>query len=416
MSDKPNVLCENPTFSKAFFLRSLVSAIFILCLTGHNNTTYSQGIISPGAFRIPQYLPLLHGKNVAVVCNYASAINSTHLVDTLLHYSRNEKKSFAIKMVFSPEHGFSGTYDAGSKVDGILMLYDSIPVISLYGTKTKPAKSDLQDIDIVVFDLQDVGVRFYTYLSTLHNVMQACAEEDIELVVLDRPNPHIHYVDGPVLETKYSSFVGMHPVPVVYGMTIGEYAHMINGEGWLGGDLHCTLKVIEVENYSRHSRYSFPEKPSPNLPNMRSVLLYPSLCFFEGTIISVGRGTPFPFQVFGHPDYPEKDFSFVPVSMPGASVNPEFKNKKCYGVDLTGYPLDSLVQTQQLNLFYLLQAYRKMNRKELFFNDYFKLLAGTDQLKKQILTGLTEKEIRASWEPGLKAFQTIRQKYLIYPD
>lgn len=416
MSDNPSTLLENSFFSTKFFLRLFAIVFVVVSSAWFCAWAYSQPTIRPGAFRISEYLPLVKGKNVAVVCNYASKVNSTHLVDTLLFYSRQEGTAFSVKRVFSPEHGFSGTYDAGSKVDGALMLYDSVPVVSLYGSKTKPSKSDLQDIEIVLFDLQDVGVRFYTYISTLHYVMQACAEEGIKLVVLDRPNPHIQYVDGPVLEMKFNSFVGMHPVPIVYGMTIGEYANMINGEGWLGENMKCTLKVIEIGNYWRHSRYSFPEKPSPNLPDMRSVMLYPSLCLFEGTVISVGRGTPSPFQVFGHPDYPEKNYSFIPKSKPGASLNPEYKNLRCFGVDLTRTSINSLYQTHQLNLSYLLAAYLKMNSKELFFNEYFNLLAGTDQLQKQILAGFTEKEIRVSWEPGLKNFETIRQKYLIYPE
>jgi uncharacterized protein YbbC (DUF1343 family) len=361
-----------------------------------------------------KYLPLITGKNVAVVANHTSLVNDLHLVDTLNRLGLQSGSAFRIKKVFSPEHGFSGYFDAGAQIDREDQLFSTLEIISLYGKNKKPTPEDLAGIDIVLFDLQDVGVRFFTYISTLHYVMQACAENDIPLIVLDRPNPHTHYIDGPILEKHYQSFIGMHPVPVVYGMTIGEYAHMINGEGWLGDTLSCDLEVIKVNHYTRKSFYTFPIKPSPNLPNMESVILYPSTCFFEGTIMSEGRGTPSPFQVFGHPDYPETDFSFTPVSTPGASIHPKLQNQVCYGLDLTSISIDSLRSTQELKIEYVVDAYKKMGERKDFFTDYFTLLAGTTMLQEMILQGRAIEEIRASWQPGLNAFKITREKYLLY--
>lgn len=341
-------------------------------------------------------------------------VNGTHLLDTLLKLNRINQLDIDINAIFSPEHGFSGLFDAGKVIENEELIFDSIQVISLYGKDKKPKHEDLLDIDIMIFDLQDVGVRFYTYISTLHYVMQACAENDVQLIVLDRPNPHINYIDGPVLEPEFKSFVGMHAVPIVYGMTIGEYGQMINGEGWLGEGLECDLKVIEVENYTRTSFYDIPTKPSPNLPNMQSILLYPSICLFEGTAMSVGRGTDWPFQIVGHPDYPIDSFSFKPVSTPGASLYPKLENEKCYGINYSNFELDSLRYTSEINIGLLLSIYQTMNVGEAFFTDYFELLAGTDTLRNQILQNKSEKEIRDSWRPGLNSFNTIREQYLIY--
>jgi uncharacterized protein YbbC (DUF1343 family) len=372
--------------------------------------------ILPGIFQMDSILPILKGKSVGLVANQASQINGVHLVDTLILLGKTQNAGIKIKKIFSPEHGFSGVFEAGKIIENEEQEYDSIQIVSLYGKNRSPEYKDLDGIDIVVFDLQDVGVRFYTYISTLHYVMQACAKFGIPLIVLDRPNPHTHYVDGPVLEDKYKSFVGMHPVPIVYGMTIGEYAQMINGEGWLGEGLKCDLKIIPIANYKRFSVYNFPSKPSPNLPNMQSVILYPSLCLFEGTAMSVGRGTDFPFQVLGHPNYKNKVFSFKPHSKPGACLYPKFEDETCYGLDFTGISLDTLRKTTQINIHLLLNAYADLNIDDAFFTDYFKLLAGTDVLQKQIVEGFSEKEIRESWKPGLKKFMEIREKYLIYAE
>jgi uncharacterized protein YbbC (DUF1343 family) len=366
--------------------------------------------ILPGAYNLEQYMPLISGKTIGVVANKASLINGTHLVDTLLSI----KTDIKINTIFSPEHGFSGTFDAGKSVEGEQFGKEEIKIISLYGNKKKPDVEDLKGIEAIIFDLQDVGVRFYTYISTLHYVMQACAENNISLVVLDRPNPHCNYIDGPVLEDKYKSFVGMHPVPVVYGMTIGEYAQMINGEGWLGDNLKCDLRIVTISNFKRDSFYEFTQKPSPNLPNMRAIYLYPSLCFFEGTVMSVGRGTDFPFQVFGHPIYADASFSFKPKSIPGASLYPKWQGETCFGQDLRNVSIDSLRAMKSLNLSFLFEAYSSLETNKDFFNNYFDNLAGTEKLRSDILQGKTVEEIRSYWKDDLIEFEKIRNKYLLY--
>jgi uncharacterized protein YbbC (DUF1343 family) len=369
----------------------------------------NKGLVKPGAERIGKYLELLNDKRIAIVANQTSTIGKTHLVDSLLGLGVN------IIKVFGPEHGFRGNAGAGEKIKDNTDIKTGLPVISLYGKHRKPTPDDLKDIDIVVFDIQDVGVRFYTYISTMTYVMEACAENDIEFLVLDRPNPHGSYVDGPVLEPDYSSFVGMHQVPVVHGMTVGEYAQMVNGEGWLENGAKCNLKVIKVQNYTHNSYYKLPIPPSPNLPNMNAIELYPSLCFFEGTIISVGRGTNLPFQVIGHPDFQEGDYSFSPVDISGVAMNPKYKGKVCKGFDLSGYA-DTIVFEKRLDLRWLIQMYKYFQGKDDFFISFFDKLAGTDKLRKQIIAGLTENEIRENWKPQLEDFKTIRKKYLLYPD
>lgn len=366
--------------------------------------------ILPAIYNTEKYVPLLSGKRIGVVANKSSKIQDRNLIDTLIALRID------IKAVFTPEHGFSGEFDAGLEVDNEQYHKNTIPVFSLYGDNKKPTNEQLAQIDLMVFDLQDVGVRFFTYLSTLHYVMQACAELNIPLIVLDRPNPNSFYIDGPVMEKKYMSFVGLHPVPVVYGMTIGEYSKMINGEGWLGNNLRCNLQIINIDNYSHQQRYYLSERPSPNLPDMRSIYLYPSLCFFEGTVMSVGRGTQFPFQTYGHPNYPQKDFSFIPVSLPGASKDPLLEGQKCFGVDLRGFSIDSLGNLGKINLNYIIDAYKKMKLKDKFFNNYFNCLTGTGELKEQIMDGLSADEIRKSWYPSIEEFKKIRVKYLLYPD
>ena len=370
----------------------LILLSFIFDLNGQNITT--------GAARINDYLPLIIDKEIAIVGNQTSIINNTHIVDTLL--SLNIK----IKKVFSPEHGFRGNEDAGALIENDVDSKTNLPIISLYGKNKKPSSEDLQDIDIILFDIQDVGARFYTYISTLHYVMEAAAENNIQLIVLDRPNPNGHYIDGPIREKKYESFVGMHPVPIVYGMTIGEYAKMINGEKWISQK--CDLKIIKIIGYNHDSHYDLPIKPSPNLPNSRSINLYPSLCLFEGTNISVGRGTKFPFQHFGAP-YIQSNYSFVPKSGKGSKY-PKHENIICYGTDLR-FQENYL---DQLNLVWLINCYKESSEKEKFFNNFFDKLAGNDKLRKQIISGKSIDEIRKSWQNDLVKFKKIRNKYLLY--
>ena len=374
-----------------------------------------------GAERSELYLPVLRGRNIAVVSNQTGVVpvrhhakagqDSTvyvHIVDMLLD------SGIRIQKIFSPEHGFRGQAEAGAAVKNGQDAKTGLPVVSLYGKHKKPTESDLQGIDLVLFDLQDVGVRFYTYISTLHYVMEACAEAGIPVLVLDRPNPHTAYTDGPVLDTSCcQSFVGMHPVPVVYGMTIGEYARMINGEHWLSGGLECDLQVIPVEAYTRHDVYAFPVPPSPNLRSMKAVYAYPSLCFFEGTPVSVGRGTYKPFECAGFPGSEAGDYRFTPRSLPGLSLTPPFKDEECTGFFVPDAYADSL--PCRLDLSYLLNLYRAYPQKEKFFNAFFAKLAGTQELARQIAAGKSEEEIRRSWQPDLKKFDGIRQKYLLYP-
>lgn len=367
--------------------------------------------VHPGASLTKAYFPLLKNKRLALVVNQASRIGTTHLADSLI------SAGFRVSRILAPEHGFRGNADAGQAIGNTKDAATGIPVISLYGKHIKPDAADLENIDLVVFDLQDVGARFYTYLSTLHEVMLACAEQHIPLLVLDRPDPNGSYIDGPVLDTLHCrSFVGMHPVPVVYGMTIGEYARMINGEGWLGAGKQCRLQVQPLSGYAHTSRYSLPVAPSPNLPNDLSVQLYPSLCLFEGTVISPGRGTPFPFQVLGHPALKTFGFSFMPESIAGKSMHPPFEGQTCYGLDLRAYDLQGSATNGRLNLGWLLQLYAAYPEKDRFFNAYFEKLSGTPLLRRQIEAGLNEQQIRESWKPGLEAFRLIRKKYVLYPD
>ncbi len=369
------------------------------------------GII-PAADRTAVYVPLLKSQRVGLIVNQTSMIGDNHLLDSLLSLEVDVTK------VFTPEHGFSGTADAGEQIADSKKA--QIPIISLYGKKKKPSAEDLQDVDILVFDIQDVGVRFYTYISTLHYMMEAAAEQGIPLIVLDRPNPNGFYVDGPVLDLEFKSFVGMHPVPVVYGMSIGEYATMINGEGWLEGGLTCDLKVIECKNYDHTMTYDLPVKPSPNLPNLKSILLYPSLCFFEGTTVSVGRGTDQQFQLFGHPALKDKmPFKFTPVSKPGAK-SPKHMGKECYGMEFHHVDSSTLHSDKRLQLSFLLKMYKAVKESGVDFflpnNNFFDKLAGNDSLKKKIIQNLSEDEIVESWQSDLEKFKKTRVKYLLYQD
>lgn len=379
--------------------------IFISC-----SGEQSEILILPGIYQTDRYISLLQNKNVAVVANHASYIDNTHLIDTL--FSLGVK----IEKIFAPEHGFMGTADAGEDVEDSSTEKRKIEIISLYGNNFKPKPEDLQGVDIVVFDLQDVGVRFYTYISTLHYVMEACAEQNIPLIVLDRPNPNAHYIDGPIREKRYQGMVAMHPVPIVYGLTIGEYAQMINGEGWLKDSIHCSLTVVPNKNYTHATYYKLPVSPSPNLPDMETVLIYPSMCLFEGTVMSEGRGTLSPFRVIGHPDFPDTAFSFQPKAIKGMSMYPKFKDVKCYGYDFRDISIDSLFNRNQIDLETFLDAYKKMNVGEAFFILYFENLIGTKNLRRDILEGKTAEEIRQSWKEGIEGYKKIRANYLIYPD
>jgi uncharacterized protein YbbC (DUF1343 family) len=359
--------------------------------------------IKTGADNFTYYLPLLKGKKVGIVTNQTGILsNKTHLVDFLL------EKNINLQKIFAPEHGFRGTADAGEHVIDGKDSKTGLPIVSLYGDNKKPKPEQLKGIDVMLFDLQDVGVRFYTYISSLHYIMEACAENNVELIVLDRPNPNGSIVDGPILEKENSSFVGMHVIPLLHGMTIGEYAQMIDGEKWLKNGIQCSLKVIPCLNYKREMSYSLPVKPSPNLPNDQSINLYASLCLFEGTTISVGRGTEMQFQIYGSPYLPKSSFSFTPKPNFGAK-DPVYNGKLCYGENLTTIP-----KVSNLELKWLMKAYNETPDKTKFFNPFFTKLAGTKKLQQQIEAGIPEFEIRKSWEKGLNDFKTMRKKYLIY--
>lgn len=360
--------------------------------------------VETGASQIPLVLSKVQGKRVAMMVNQTTVVGKTHLVDSLRLLGIDIKKIFAV------EHGFRGTADAGEVVKNSIDAKTNIPIVSLYGNNKKPTPENLADVDLVLFDIQDVGARFYTYISSLHYLMEACAENQKPLIVLDRPNPNGSYVDGPILQKEFKSFIGMHPVPVVHGMTIGEYAQMINGEGWLQGAKKCSLEIIRLKNWTHADFYSLPVRPSPNLPNDQAIALYPSICFFEGTAISVGRGTYHPFEWVGHPDLKGYTFQFTPVSIDGMSKQPPFENKLCYGLDLSG----AVVQ-KRIDLSYLIRIYKDFPDKEKFFSKFFNTLAGSTNLKEQIIAGRSEEEIRASWQGDLEAFNRIRSKYLLYP-
>ena len=363
--------------------------------------------IVTGASSSAEYLPKLKGKNVALVVNQSSLVNGEHLVDSLLRHHVHVIK------IFAPEHGFRGKADAGQHLKNGVDAKTGLPIVSLYGKHKKPTRRDLKNIDVLVFDIQDVGVRFYTYLSTLHYIMESAVESHIPVIVLDRPNPNGGRIDGEVLNLKYKSFVGMHPVPILYGMTIGEYALMINGEGWLKGHRKAKLQVVHLGNYTHNTPYSLSVKPSPNLPNDLSIYLYPSLAFFEGTPLSAGRGTNMQFQIYGSPYYRKTAFTFTPVSREGAKY-PKYQNKKCYGVDLRG---EFITMSEGINLSYILDAYKNYRFKNKFFlkNRFIDKLAGSSRLRRQIQAGKSAKQIKQSWQKGLNRFKAIRQKYLIYP-
>ncbi len=399
--------------SNSTFKNTLLFSVFVMLFVGITNTYADRTIarintaIQPGAQRYDHYLDLLNNKKVGILTNQTGMVVNgdneiTSIVDELLNYGVNLQK------IYAPEHGFRGTADAGELVKDGKDIKTNLPIISLYGNNKKPTKEQLKDIDIMLFDLQDVGARFYTYISSLHYLMEACAENNIPLIVLDRPNPNISIIDGPTLEMKNKSFVGMHPIPVMHGMTTGEYAKMINGEKWLANGIQCDLTVVPCNRYTRYRTYSLLVPPSPNLPNDQAINLYASLCFFEGTNVSSGRGTDLQFQIYGSPFLKNMPYQFTPKPNFGAK-DPMNKGKLCYGEDLS-----KIEKVNKLELKWLIKAYQNSENKDNFFNNFFIKLAGTDELQKQIVANKSEEEIRASWQPGIEKFLEIRKPYLIY--
>jgi len=383
----------------------LFALIFYLCCILSCKSQTPPGIIK-GADQITELVAKLKGKKIGLVVNHTALLGRTHLADTLNSLGIN------IIRIFGPEHGFRGDAADGEHVNDSVDAKTKIPVVSLYGKNRKPTSEQLTNIDVVVFDIQDVGARFYTYIGTLHYLMEACAENNKSLIVLDRPNPN-SYVDGPILNPEFKSFVGMHPVPITHGLTVGEFATMINGEGWLEGGNKCSLEIIRLKNWTHADEYSLPVKPSPNLPNDQAIRLYPSLCLFEGTAISLGRGTTFPFLVLGNPEFknvPEMNFQFTPIDIKGMANDPPLENQLCYGIDLRHAAVE-----RKINLNYLLDFYRMYPFKDKFFIKSFDRLAGGSVLRQQIIDGLTEEQIRESWKEGLASYNQIRKKYLLYP-
>jgi uncharacterized protein YbbC (DUF1343 family) len=370
-----------------------------------------------GAEQTEKYLPYLKGKRIGILGNQTSVISKTHLVDSL------KARGVTIVKVFGPEHGFRGNASNGAEVHDEVDSATGIQIVSLYGVRRKPSKNDMAALDLMIYDIQDVGCRFYTNINTLADVMEACAENKKELLILDRPNPNGYFIDGPILDIKLKSGIGMFPTPITHGMTIGEFAQMINGEGWLPNGLKCKIKIIPVASYNHDMYYTLPVKPSPNLNTQQSVMLYPSMCLFEGTALNHGRGTYFPFTILGSPLLKDKyTFSFTPVGIKGMSETPLYMNQVCYGVDLRQYDIEKLRSTKKINLQWMMELYKAYPLKEKFF-DYTQSkqignidkLSGTAQLKEQIIAGLSEEEIRKSWEPGLSNYKKMRQKYLLYP-
>ena len=386
----------------------IIPVLFVIASVAACSAEKGDTTLMTGAERTGEYLPLLEGKKVAVVANQTSMVGKTHLVDKLL------SAGIDVRLIFAPEHGFRDLADDGAVITSGTDPVTGIPVVSLYSSKKKPSPEDLAGIDMVVFDIQDVGTRFYTYLTTMCYVMEACAENGKQYIVLDRPNPNGFYVDGPILDTSaYTSFVGIHPIPVVHGMTFGEYAGMVNGEAWLAGGIKCNLQVIKCTGYTHDTMYQLPVIPSPNLPNMNSVYLYPSLCFSEGTVLSCGRGTDFAFQVLGAPGIPDTGFSFTPKPSFGAT-NPKHNGVTCYGLDLRNATAEGLVPKPEIDLDWIIEMYKAYPDKEKFFNGYFDTLAGSSTLREQIISGMSAADIRASWKEGLDRFRVTREKYLLY--
>lgn len=388
-------------------IRLLVFGFFLLlsvsCQSQQASSVSSKTSVQTGADQIGTFYKSLLGKRIALVVNHTSLIGKTHLADSLKSLGVN------IVKIFGPEHGFRGNAADGEHVNDSVDVKTGIALVSLYGKNRKPTSQQLDDVDVVIFDIQDVGTRFYTYISTMHYVMEACAESGKKVMILDRPNPN-DFVDGPMNEKPFQSFVAMHPIPIAHGLTVGELAQMINGEGWLTNKLKCDVEIIKLKNWKHGQAYELPVGPSPNLPNNQAIRLYPSICLFEGTVISVARGTTFPFQAIGNPELKGFTFTFTPVTIKGVAVKPPHENKLCYGIDLR-----SETPSRKISLSYLLTMYQAYPDKEKFFNSYFDVLAATPKLKQQILQGMTEDQIRESWKSDLAVYQNMRKKYLFYP-
>ena len=381
--------------------------LFILLFTSHFVFSYQNSEIKVGSEKMNEYLDKISNKSVGLLVNHSSSVSSTHLIDTLI------SKNINIKKIFSPEHGFTGNIERGKKVNGDTLIIDNkiIPIISMYGKSRIPTKESMKGLDIVIFDIQDVGTRFYTYISAMHNMMNICAELGVSLMVLDRPNPNSGYIDGPVLDMEYQSYIGMHEIPIVHALTVGELAMMIKGEKWIRNSEKLKLSVIKIDNWDHKQEYILPIRPSPNLPNQQSILLYPSLCLFEQTIVSIGRGTPYPFQVIGQPNYDNKSFSFTPKSVTEES-KPKLENEKCFGIDLK-----KIKVKKELNIKYLIDFYNRLKSTNSdFFGKYFYRIAGNKILENQIKDGISEREIRLSWKADIDKYKKIRKKYLLYKD
>jgi uncharacterized protein YbbC (DUF1343 family) len=384
----------------------MIKIIILYCLLFLNFSSQKNEVIV-GSERMDEYLEKISNKSVGLLVNHSSLVNNTHLIDTLI--SRN----INIKKVFTPEHGFTGNIERGKTVNEDTLVIDDkiIPIISMYGKSRIPSKESMMGLDVLIFDIQDVGARFYTYISAMHNMMNICAELGISFIVLDRPNPNSGYIDGPVLEIEYQSYIGMHEIPIVHALTVGELAIMIKGEKWIENSEKLDLEVIKVEGWDHTKEFELPVRPSPNLPNQQSILLYPSLCLFEQTSVSIGRGTPFPFQVIGHPKYNDKSFSFKPLSVE-EERKPKHEGNKSYGIDLR-----EIKVKKELNIKYLIDFYNKLkNTDSNFFGKYFYRIAGNKKLENQIKDGISEKEIRSSWEIKLSQYKEKRKKYLLYKD
>ena len=392
-------------------MKSALKILFAAVLILSAGTSGAKDLrrVSPGAEDTTAYFHLIRNKRIAIVANQTSLLGGKYLVDSLLH------SGFSIKRIFAPEHGFRGEAGAGDHVKDGVDVATGINIVSIYGKHMKPTAEDLEGIDVVIFDIQDVGVRFFTYISTLQYVMEACAENHIRLIVLDRPNPNGYYIDGPVLDRKYASFIGMQPVPVVYGMTMGEYALMLNGEKWLAKKVKCQLKVIPNRLYTHSSRPVLQVRPSPNLPDMDAIYLYPSVCFFEGTRVSLGRGTSYPFRLIGYPGMKDGDTSFTPREIPGVATNPPYEDTLCQGAKLINYGY-TIREKGGIHLEWLIRMYKNYPDKSNFFTSFFKSLAGNDELRIQIEQGKIEEEIKASWKSSIDQFKVIRKKYLLYDD
>ena len=399
-----------------YTMACLIAVLFIQCSPARQTTSPGTAI-KTGAEQTEKYVPYLQGKRVAIMANQTSIIGKTHLVDSLM------KRGIKIVKVFGPEHGFRGNASAGAHVADETDADTGIPVISLYGKKNKPTREDLADVDVLIYDLQDVGVRFYTNINALSRLMEACHENGKELMILDRPNPNGYLVDGAVLDMKYRSGIGMFPIPMAHGLTVAEFAQMANGEGWLKDKVKCKLKIVPVAHYTHDMPYELPVPPSPNLNTQQSVLLYPSTCMFEGVYINHGRGTQFPFTVLGSPAYKGiYSFSFTPVSIKGMAETPIFMNEVCYGIDLRNYDVSELRRKKQINIRWIMELYKAHPHKEKFFDsklsnqmNNIEIQIGTGEFRRQIIDGVSEEAIRASWEPALSQYKEMRKKYLLYP-